>query len=119
MTFLRSVLTAGALLLGLAGPAAPHSLLLEATPAAGAVLAASPPRASLRFNNRIEKPLSRLHLARGGGERRELTVHPGGPVDRLEAALPPLPAGGWRLEWHVLSTDGHVVRGRVPFRVAP
>jgi methionine-rich copper-binding protein CopC len=118
LTSLPSALAAGALLLALAAPATPHSLLLEATPAPGAVLVASPPRVSLRFNNRIEKRLSGLRLVHGG-ERRELTVRPDGPPDRLEAVVPPLGPGGWRLEWHVFSIDGHVVSGSVPFRLEP
>ena len=109
----------GALLVGLAAPVASHSLLLEATPAPGAVLTAPPPRASLRFNNRIEKRLCRLRLAETAGERRELAVRSDGPPDRLEAALPPLGPGRFSLEWHVLSTDGHVVSGSIPFRVEP
>jgi methionine-rich copper-binding protein CopC len=113
------VLAAGALLLALAAPAVSHSLLLEATPPAGAVLTATPPRVSLRFNNRIEKRLSRLRLADARGDGRPLPVRPDGPPDRLEAGLPPLGPGDWRLEWRVLSTDGHVVRGSLPFRVEP
>jgi methionine-rich copper-binding protein CopC len=33
--------------------------------------------------------------------------------------VPSLPAGTWRVEWQVLSTDGHVVAGRFEFKVAP
>jgi methionine-rich copper-binding protein CopC len=42
-----------------------------------------------------------------------------GSADRLVAALPPLTPGTWRVEWQVLSTDGHVVAGRFEFKVAP
>jgi methionine-rich copper-binding protein CopC len=119
LTSLRSALAAGALLLGPAVPATAHSLLLEATPAPGAVLAAPPTRVSLRFNNRVEKRLSRVRLVDGRGEAHDLPVRAEGPVDRLESPLPALGAGRWRLDWHVLSTDGHVVSGSVPFRVEP
>jgi copper resistance protein C len=105
------------LVLGAAFPAAAHSLLLESSPAANTVLTEPPPRVALRFNNRIEKRLSRLRLVDGKGEGRDLAVQPDGPPDRVEAPVPALGPGPWRLEWHVLSTDGHVVSGALPFRV--
>jgi methionine-rich copper-binding protein CopC len=40
-------------------------------------------------------------------------------ADRLTASVPPLAPGRWRVEWQVLSVDGHVVTGRFEFRLAP
>jgi methionine-rich copper-binding protein CopC len=112
------VVAAGILLLALAGSARAHSLLLESAPAADALLAASPPEISLRFNNRIEKKLSTIRLLDERGGVRPLTTLADGPADRLTATVPSLDPGGWRVEWRVLSTDGHVVSGRFSFRVA-
>lgn len=113
----RVTVAAALLLMGAVLPAAAHSLLLDSSPAANTVLTASPAQITLRFNNRIEKGLSRLRLIDARGEGRDLTVQAGGPPDRVEAPVPSLGPGPWRLEWHVLSTDGHVVSGAVPFRV--
>jgi methionine-rich copper-binding protein CopC len=33
--------------------------------------------------------------------------------------MPPLAPGRWRVQWQVLSTDGHVVSGRYEFQLAP
>ena len=116
---LTSALCAGVLLLAPASPAAAHSLLLDSSPAPSATVP-PPSRLALRFNNRIEKALSRLRLVDARGAARLLTVLAGaGKVDHLEATLPPLAPGVWRVEWQVLSTDGHVVRGSFSFRVAP
>jgi copper resistance protein C len=112
------VMAAGILLLTLAPSARAHSLLLESTPAADARLAASPSEISLRFNNRIEKKLSTIRLVDERGGARPVTMLADGPADRLTAALPSLDPGAWRVEWRVLSTDGHVVSGRFSFRVA-
>ena len=118
MSRLAAALLAGALALAPAGVPA-HSLLLGSEPAAGASLPA-PARLALRFNNRIEKPLSQVRVLDGRGAARPLAVLVGeGSPDRLVAALPPLAAGVWRVEWQVLSTDGHIVRGSFSFRVAP
>jgi copper resistance protein C len=113
----RVVLVIGALLAASVAASA-HSLLLESSPAAGAVVAA-PRDVRLRFNGRVEKRLSQMALVDERGEGRVLVPDRDGPPDRLAASLPPLPAGRYRLEWHVLSTDGHVVSGGFGFRVAP
>jgi methionine-rich copper-binding protein CopC len=74
----------------------------------------------LRFNNRIEKSLSRVRLLDGHGGAQPLAISAGGaPPDRVTAPLPALAPGPWRVEWRVLSTDGHVVSGRFEFRIAP
>lgn len=101
--------------------AAAHSLLLSATPAAGSVVTTSPLHVSLRFNNRIEKRLSRVRLVdeRGAVAAALVETGEGEPADRLTAKVPPLAPGAWRVEWQVFSTDGHVVSGSYAFRLAP
>jgi methionine-rich copper-binding protein CopC len=42
-----------------------------------------------------------------------------GAADRLTGTVAPLTPGAWRVEWQVLSTDGHIVSGGFSFRVAP
>jgi copper resistance protein C len=116
---LPGLVLAGLAALAPAGIAAAHSLLLESTPAAGAVLAAAPAGLVLRFNNRIEKSLSRVRLVDEAGAARPIALGAGAPADRLTGALPALGPGRWRVEWQVLSTDGHVVSGRFDFRIAP
>lgn len=110
-------LVAAILVLALAPGVRAHSLLLESAPAADAQLAASPTEISLRFNNRIEKKLSMIRLVDERGDARPVTVRADGPADRLTATVPSLDPGAWRVEWRVLSTDGHVVSGRFSFRV--
>jgi len=117
---LCGLLAAGLASLALAGSAAAHSLLLESSPAAGAALSAPPAQLVLRFNNRIEKSLSTVRLVDGHGAVRPLVIDVGaGPAERVTAPVPPLAPGPWRVEWQVLSTDGHVVSGRFEFRVSP
>jgi methionine-rich copper-binding protein CopC len=113
-------LIAVALVVAAASGAGAHSLLLESVPPAGATLTAPPRELMLRFNNRIERTLSRIRLVddRGSDQPLVLTAD-GGSADRLTAAVPPLAPGRWRVEWRVLSTDGHVVSGRFDFTLAP
>ena len=96
-----------------------HSLLLESSPAAGATLTEEPPQISLRFNNRIEKHLSTIRVLDERGASRPVTMlATEGAADRLSATVPGLTPGAWRVEWQVLSTDGHIVSGRFSFRIA-
>jgi methionine-rich copper-binding protein CopC len=98
-------------------PAAAHSLLVAATPAADARLEAAPHEVVLRFNGRIEKRLSRVRLVNDRGETRVLAPAVDGAPEELRAPVPRLEPGPWRLEWRVLSVDGHVVSGGYSFRV--
>jgi methionine-rich copper-binding protein CopC len=112
--------TAAVLALSAPAGAAPHSLLLKSSPAAGATLSEAPPQISLRFNNRIEKSLSSIRVLDERGAPRPVTMLAGeGAADRLIATVSALAPGAWRVEWQVLSTDGHIVNGRFSFRVAP
>jgi copper resistance protein C len=120
VTAARAGLLGALLALAAAAPAAAHSLLLESVPAANTTITTAPTRLALRFNNRIEKALSRVRLLDAHGVAQPLAVAVDGePADRLTAAVPPLAPGPWRVEWQVLSTDGHVVSGRFEFRLAP
>jgi methionine-rich copper-binding protein CopC len=88
-------------------------------PTANATLGAPPRELVLRFNNRIEKKLSKVRLVGATGQRQEVPVGITGRADTLTGALPALGPGMWRLEWQVLSTDGHVVSGAFSFRLEP
>jgi methionine-rich copper-binding protein CopC len=108
-----------ALLLALPAPAAlAHAVVMAAEPAPQASLAAAPPLASLRFNSRIDAGRSRLTLVDPAGTTQELVLSaaPDQPT-RLNAALPRLGPGAWRLRWQVLAVDGHITRGEIPFRI--
>ena len=116
---MRRALGSASVLLALAAPAAAHSLLLEARPAANSSVA-SPSRVTLRFNNRIEKRLSRVTIVDAERTRHDLSVVGAeGATDTLTALTPPLVPGAYHVEWQVLSADGHVVNGRYDFTVVP
>ena len=113
-----AALLLAAVALALASTAHAHSLLLSSVPPAGAVVPGAS-AVTLRFNNRIEKKLSRIRLVPEKGEAQTLAPRSDGPVDGLEAPLPALTTGRYRVDWRVLSTDGHVVSGTFAFSVSP
>ena len=116
---LRAGVAVALLLLAVPAAIEAHSLLLEARPAAGSAVR-SPARLTLRFNNRIEKRLSSATLVDPDQSRHSLVVvATEGSADTLALLAPPLAPGSYRLEWQVLSADGHVVSGRYAFQVVP
>jgi copper resistance protein C len=115
------MLLAATLLLASAASVPAHSLLLSSDPAADVVLKRSPAYVTLRFNNRIEKRLSRVRLVddHGAVATAPTAAAERGAAETLVAAVPPLAPGAWRVEWQVFSADGHVVSGSYRFRLAP
>ena len=97
-----------------------HALLLESTPADGAVLSAAPARAELRWDSRIERKLARVALDGPDGKEVALAPDPGeARPDRISLALPRLAAGSYRLTWRVLAVDGHASFGQIRFTIRP
>ena len=116
------MLQAGLLLLR-AISASAHAIVLESVPAHDAVLVRPPERAMLRFNSKIEKRLTRVTLAAGGGTPRRLSIVSDGGGDDLEPdriviPLGPLPPGRYVIRYKVLSADGHVTEGALRFTVS-
>lgn len=102
---------------GAAAPAAAHAIILKAEPAAGSSVAGPKVGILLQYNSRIDAQRSRLILDLPDGSKRALTILPQASLDVLAATADNVPPGGYRLRWQVLSTDGHITRGEVPFRV--
>lgn len=102
-------------LLARGAPALAHSILVESTPAPRGSLLVGETMLKLRFNNRIDPARSRLTLTGPDRQARVLALEPV-PDDRLAARVE-LVAGAHVLRWQVLSIDGHIVRGDLPFTV--
>jgi methionine-rich copper-binding protein CopC len=103
------------------GPAAAwaHAYLVRSSPAARAVVARSPERVQLWFNERLEPAYSRVSVWSQDGQRvdaGDVQVTPAEPT-RLSVRVPPLAAGGYTVKYRVLSVDGHVVEAEFVFTV--
>jgi methionine-rich copper-binding protein CopC len=118
---IRSVLfplmVAGGLLA--AADARAHAVLVESTPPAGTEVVGTKVELLLRYNSRIDARRSRLSIKGPGGSR---TLPPRQGVNEAEliARAEGLAPGRYIRCWDVLSVDGHVSRGQVPFQtIAP
>ena len=98
-----------------------HAVLVKSTPGRRAVVPVSPPRVELVFNERLEPAYSTLSVWSGANTRMDDGKAVVGPDDprRLSVTLPRLDAGAYTVRFRVLSVDGHIVEGTVPFEVRP
>ncbi|WP_332852276.1 copper homeostasis periplasmic binding protein CopC [Duganella sp. S19_KUP01_CR8] len=105
----------------LAAPfAAAHATLKKANPASDAVLDAAPKEITLTFNEKVEQAFSSITLTDAGGhvvtDKVKATVDAANPAI-LRLALPPLPAGAYKVDWAAAGHDGHRRKGEFTFTV--
>lgn len=94
-----------------------HAIVLKSSPAVDAVLSGNDVPIRLRFNSRIDRARSKMMLFAPDGTQQSLTPAAESPADGLNAEAKALAPGTWHLRWQVLSVDGHITRGDIPFTV--
>jgi copper resistance protein C len=94
-----------------------HAIIVSSSPAAGATVSGDAVAIRLHFNSRIDHARSKLTLFAPNGASQVLTAAPDASADELNADATSLSSGAWRLRWQVLSVDGHITRGDIPFTV--
>jgi copper transport protein len=101
-----------------APPLRAHAILERSVPAAGDTLSGSPAEVVLTFSGPIEVAGATLRLLGPNGLASSLQPRRSpGDSRTLGAALPALAAGGYRVEWRVVSADGHPIGGDFVFFV--
>lgn len=98
------------------GSARAHAIVVAAKPAAKSTVAAGTLDIRIVFNSAIDRRRSSLVLRSPDAADSSVTLidsAPGVLAGRAEAAL----GGAWTLHWQVLSRDGHITRGVIPFFV--
>jgi copper transport protein len=111
-------------LLALAGvavfatPALAHTTLISSTPSKNAVISRNPFVARLVFSEPIEVPLARITITDPSGKSFQLVTRADPhDVHAVIADVTPTDTGTYKLEWHVVSADGHAVSGSYSYRV--
>jgi copper transport protein len=96
----------------------PHARLVSSEPAADSVMPAGLTWFRLVFSEPITSGLSGASLVATDGRTTALATA-GDPRDvhALVAPVPPLDTGTYRMEWRIVSADGHPVKGSFSFRV--
>lgn len=98
--------------------AAVHATLISSEPAASSRVASSPRRVRLVFSEPIEGTLARVALVTAG--EAPVSLAAAGDPTNVRAVVAPvdsLAPGSYRVEWRVVSADGHPVSGTFVFTV--
>jgi methionine-rich copper-binding protein CopC len=93
-----------------------HAIVVAAKPAAKSTVAAGTLEIRLDFNSAIDRRRSSLKLQTPDGIESSVTLTDAGP-GVLAGRAPARVNGAWELHWQVLSRDGHITRGDIPFFV--
>lgn len=94
-----------------------HAIVVSAMPAVDARVPRGPLHIQLEFNSRIDLDRSRIMLQGPDNAERPVALSHDAPVGTLAGSANVTLPGPWKLRWRVLSTDGHITRGEIPFRV--
>jgi methionine-rich copper-binding protein CopC len=98
-------------------PAAGHAIVVLARPAMNALVHPGTLEIRLEFNSRIDRDRSRLSLRRPDATAATIARLPSGRDNVLAGRADATMIGRWKLDWQVLSLDGHITRGEVSFSV--
>lgn len=113
---LATPLLAGAALLGTASSASAHAGLLSSDPASRAELEAMPPEVRLTFNEAMNRPSYVTVTSPDGTVLAEGEGAVDG-ADVVQQVDDPGQAGTYRVDYRVISADGHPVEGALEFDV--
>lgn len=112
---------AAALSIVLSGQAFAHAHLKSSTPADKSTLKASPSELDLIFSEAVNLKFSGVKVT--GPDKAGVKTGEPMLMDNGTTLMVPvsdrLAPGGYTVEWHVLSTDGHKTTGSLTFIVKP
>ncbi|WP_283192583.1 copper homeostasis periplasmic binding protein CopC [Rhizobium sp. AN80A] len=109
------------IMISAAGQASAHAHLTSSVPADKSIVQASPAAVALNFSEELNIRFSGATIAGTDGKR--ISTGDAKLSDDGKTLTVPLPesldAGGYVVEWRVLSTDGHKTKGSYGFTVKP
>src|ERR1700686_2895758 len=114
---MRTLIAIVSLLLVASAPAArAHAFLDHASPLVGSTVPTAPHEVSLSFTQNLEPAFSTVEGTDASGAR----VDQGKAQisgNTMQIGLKSLPAGSYKVRWHVLSVDTHSTQGAFSFHV--
>jgi hypothetical protein len=94
-----------------------HALLVSSQPGVNSTVSGPEVAVLLKYNSRVDMEHSTLTLLAPDGKVEKVAIEGEPAPGSLSAKLTGLVKGAYVLRWQVLATDGHITRGKVPFRV--
>jgi hypothetical protein len=106
-------------LIALPNLAAAHANILGADPAKNAVLTAPPSAVNLMFGKALEPKFSAIRVFDASGKQvdKANTTVKGDGHNEMSVELPALPAGDYKVNWNIVSQDGHKMKGDYTFTI--
>jgi copper resistance protein C len=98
-----------------------HAFLDHSDPKVGSTVGKSPPALSIWFTQQPEPAFSKIEVFSADGTQVDKKdTHPDDKdAKELIVSLPALPAGSYKVVWHVLSVDTHKTQGDFKFTIQP
>ena len=94
-----------------------HAILVASTPKVDDTVPAGPLTVDLKFNSRVDGAHSILSLAGADGNEHPLPLSTQVGPDEIRTEAGGLTPGSYTLRWQALSSDGHITRGQIAFKV--
>lgn len=123
MKYVATIVAGLVMAIAMAGPASAHDVLLAMTPADGSTTASLPRSVSLRFDAAVGTAGSTVVVTDPTGTRVD-DVHPKVQDDTVTVGIvqptdTAQPVGGdYRVDYRIVSADGHVVSNSLGFTVS-
>ena len=92
-------------------------MLVASSPKTDDTIAAGPLVVDLKFNSRVDGAHSVISLASTDGSEHPLPLSTQVAPDEIRTSGGTLTPGRYTLRWQALSSDGHISRGQIAFKV--
>jgi methionine-rich copper-binding protein CopC len=96
-----------------------HAIIVSARPGVNSTVPPGDLELRLEFNSRIDAQRSRLRLRGPDGTETPVALAAQSSPNVVAGHASVMTVGQWRLDWQVLSLDGHITRGEIGFSVQP
>jgi copper resistance protein C len=94
-----------------------HAVLVSSTPTKNAAISGPEIVINLKYNSRVDGGRSTLSLLKPDGTIERIGGLTQPEPDVVSATGHAVAKGAYVLRWQVLSSDGHITRGEVPFQI--
>ncbi len=103
--------------LAMGGVAHGHSSVQKSVPANNSTITQLPKNLSLTFSAAVQ--LTALAVQKDDGQPQDLGPLPKVAAREVSVPMPVIDAGSYIVKWRAAGEDGHVMSGKVLFKVAP
>jgi copper transport protein len=97
-----------------------HAYIMKSSPYENETLSKSPKKVTIQFDEKIQSSFKSLKVFDSKGKRADKKnshIDPSRPSVLTCDLKANLPKGTYRIQWRVVSSDGHPVEGVIPFQV--